>query len=73
MVHILAVIPSCYIVFSRVIIQCVAPIKNLPRSTMGQEGVSNIAVFYTERAYANPVSNNDMDYIIATLQVNFFP
>ena len=56
---------TCYIVFCRTIIQCVAQIENFGlRSTMGQQRVSNIALINIERAYANSVVKNDMDRII---------
>ena len=56
-VHILAVIPA-----KSQFIQCVA--RQHLRSTMGQQRVSNIALFNTGRTYANSVVNNDMGRVI---------
>ena len=53
-VHILAVIPF-NIAFSEHI---------PPRSALGQQHVSNIALINTERAYASSAVNNDVDCII---------
>ena len=63
-VHILGVTDTCYILFCRTIIQCVAQIENLPPQHHGQQRVSNLALINIERAYVNSVVNDDMDRII---------
>ena len=63
-VHILAVIPATSCSAERSFSALRRLKTYLPRSTMGQQRVSNIALINIERAYVNSVVNNDTDRII---------
>ena len=62
-IHILAVIPATSCSAERSF-SALRTLKTYPRSTMGQQRLSNIALINIERAYTNSAVNNDMDRII---------